>query len=156
MTTITASAPLNAEPSRPEERRNQHLEAKSYVEAVQQGSDETSERTTNGTINDQEADAVPPDEHAGMTAGKAVQRPSILRIVNTHNEVETPALGQNKKQNDDPNTASLNGESKVMASKQGDEVDHTERPGVERNEFKQEHSATVGALSIAATQDDLG
>jgi 2-acylglycerol O-acyltransferase 2 len=78
----TVSVPLNAEPSLPEERKQQRLEPKSYVDAVQEEPpvNGTNGANTNGTNNvaSNEAQWMKPSPH----------KASVLRIVDTGADVK--------------------------------------------------------------------
>ena len=87
----TASVPLNAEPSQPDEREKQHLDPKSYVDAVQEeppvngnGTNGTSAKSNNATSE---------SEWLKASSHKA----SVLRIVDTGaegKEKETEKKGE--------------------------------------------------------------
>jgi hypothetical protein len=78
----TVSVPLNAEPSLPDERKQQHLEPKSYVDAVHEEPpvNGTNGANTNGTNNveNNEAEWMKPSP----------QKASVLRIVDTGADVK--------------------------------------------------------------------
>jgi len=78
----TVSVPLNAEPSRPDERKQQHLEPKSYVDAVQE------EPPVNGTngVNTNGPNNVASNESEWMKPSP--HKASVLRIVDTGADVK--------------------------------------------------------------------
>ncbi|KAF2099112.1 diacylglycerol O-acyltransferase 2A [Rhizodiscina lignyota] len=70
---MASTAALNAEPSRPDDRAEQHLPPKSYSDAAQQPPPTTSSPQTNGIHR---IDPPTPGEYSGSGMGEAPQSPS--------------------------------------------------------------------------------
>jgi 2-acylglycerol O-acyltransferase 2 len=77
------AAPLNAEPTQPEDRKKQHLPPKSYADAVEEPPVNSTNRTgdINGANGGSKSDGAngATDDASNQTRHKA----SVLRIVNT-------------------------------------------------------------------------
>lgn len=149
MATATSSAPLSAEPSNPDEPTSQHLEPKSYVDAVQEapqlsnGSTDTSDGQ-NGVNGVNGVDGESQDKHANDGLGGSNHHASILRIVDTHGEGDTTMTPPDKGINrEDDRKPVANGESNSQSSDGTEPRDQSERPDFERQESKHEYSATV-------------
>ncbi len=131
MATSNTSARLNAEPSQPDERESQHLQPKSYVDAVLQNPVKAASETANGTTGPNGAHGTTgtfQDEHANGSSIGSGQGTSILQIVQMHDATAKS-----------PGSNDINGDS-ANGPWQGDQE---KRPGVERQESKHEYSATV-------------
>jgi hypothetical protein len=147
MATSTTSPPLNAEPSRPDERKNQDLQPKSYVDAVRGEPAETANEIINGPSRDPSSSTSPngirgPSE--AQQANGGTTGISVLRIINTHNDGEVVEnSGHSIEDKSHAMKVSDRGESN------GDSISGTElqnqerRPSIERQESKHEFSATV-------------
>jgi 2-acylglycerol O-acyltransferase 2 len=125
MATPTAEAPLNAEPSRPEDRQSQHLEPKSYVEAVQEDPSQAINGAANGINESNWSTGVNGESQSDSDPSRSKHGIAILRITTTLGEGEpkgTPERSDEKQ----------------------------ERPNLDREESKHEYSATV---CILKTQD---
>jgi 2-acylglycerol O-acyltransferase 2 len=133
MATATANGPLSAEPSNPDERKSQHLEPKSYVDAVQEalqlsnGSTNTSDGQ-NGVNGVNGVDGESQDMHANDSLNGLSHQASIFRIVDIHGEGENTKAPQDEGTNIEDGT---------------EPRDQSGRPGIERQESQREHSATV-------------
>ena len=131
MATSSPSAPLNAEPSRPDERESQDLKPKPYVDAVREDPAEAAKEIVNGTSTPNGVngtDGVSQDQHTNDSMTGSGQSASVLRIDQTHdNAVKSPGRKDS------------NGDT----TKGAGQIDQEERPGIERQESKHEYSATV-------------
>jgi 2-acylglycerol O-acyltransferase 2 len=112
----TVSAPFNAEPALPEDRAKQHLAPKSYADAVEEPPVEAS-NGVNGTNGINGT-----NKQVGDGDAKGGHKASVLKIVDTG----VPPPEEKKEE------------------KKGEKAD--ERPQYERQESKQEYSATVCCL----------
>jgi len=131
MATSNPSAPLNAEPSRPDERESQDLKPKSYVDAVRGEPAEAINESVKGTHNSNgmngTAGASQHQHTNGSTTG-AWQGASIIGIVQTNDDTAKS-----------PGPSESNGGS-ISGAKP---IDQETRPGIERQESKHEYVATV-------------
>jgi hypothetical protein len=131
MATSNLSAPLNAEPSRPDERKSQGLQPKSYLDAVREDPEEAANLAVNSTSNPSGVNGTASASHdqpTNSTTTGSSQGISVLRIVQTHDDTaKSPG----------PNDSSSD------AAKGTEQVDQEKRPVIERQESKQEYSARV-------------
>lgn len=109
----TARVPLNAEPSQPNEREKQHLEPKSYVDAVQEEPPANGTNGTSGT-NSKGSKVTTESEWLQPSPAKA----SVLRIVDTGADGKDVDMDTEKEKTES-------------------------RPQFERQESKNEYSAAV-------------
>lgn len=149
MATATASTPRSAEPSNPDERTSQHLESKSYVDAVREvpqlsnGSTDTSDghNRVNGVNG---VDGELQDMHVNGSSNGPNRQAPILRIVDTHGEGDITKAPQDEGgSREDERKPIANGESSGRPSDGKEPRDQSGRPGVERQESQHEYSATV-------------
>lgn len=112
----TVSAPLNAEPALPEDRAKQHLALKSYANAVEEEPPVEASSGVNGTNRTNGT-----NNQVGDDDGKGRHKASVLKIVDT----SVPPAEEKKEE-------------------KGEKAD--ERPPYQRQESKQEYSATVCCL----------
>jgi hypothetical protein len=131
MATSKPSAPLNAEPSRPDELESQDPKPKSYVDAVREEPAEVAKEITNNTSTPNVVNGTngaSQDQYTNGSATGSGQGATILRIVQTHSDIRK-SPGRNESNGD-----SLNG---------AEQIDQEKRPDIERQESKHEYSATV-------------
>lgn len=136
MATSNSGAPLNAEPSRPDERESKDLQPKSYVDAVLEGALEGASERINGTSSPNNVNGtggVSQDNRAnGSTTGSG-RGTSTLQVVHTDDDtVKTPGSS----------------EIEGKYSSRAELAEQEKRPGVERQESKREYSATVRAKCV--------
>jgi hypothetical protein len=131
MATSNPSAPLNAEPSRRDERDSQGLQPKSYVDAVLEDPTEADREGVNGTSSPNGVNgtngASQGNRATDSTTGSG-QGASILRIVQMDDDTARPSSNRE-----------TNGSYTSGAEQAGQE----KRLGAERQESKHEYYATV-------------
>jgi hypothetical protein len=131
MATSSPSAPLNAEPSRRDQRVSQGLQPKSYVDAVLEDPTEAGRESVNGTSSPNSVNGTNSASYGNRTTGSTTgsgQGASILRIV---------------QMDDDTAGSSSNRETNGSYTSGAEQGGQEKRPGAERQESKHEYYATV-------------
>lgn len=146
MAASTTRAPLNTEPSRLNERKNQDLQPKSYVDAVRKEPVKVADEIANGLNS-------PSSQNGSFGASEAQQAnggttgigkgPSVLRVTNTHNDEDATDGYEDRIENNDGTTKSVRSESNGDSTNRTKPKYHETRPGLECQESKHEYSATV-------------
>jgi hypothetical protein len=150
------SVPLNTEPSRPEERWNQHLELKSYKGAVEENPTKANNMPTKSCSTAYGINGV--DERSGQNQGKLAERESevsrspapLLGIGNKHGEGETMLESENSKETDEYQSPFLNGAAKNTTNPgtSNEGIEDLVSSPIQYQESRHEYSATVrGSIS---------